>query len=80
MGCHLNNTTCYINVNEPVGIPGECKGKSVRWVKDAINGKEILSMFLAAQMANKKVGLFISNECFSGTGNYPTFNYMSVIN
>jgi hypothetical protein len=79
-GCHLNGTTCYINVNEAVGLTGQCKGTSVRWKKDASNGKEILAMFLAAQMASKQVTLFINNECFAGAGNYPTFSYMTVKN
>lgn len=80
MGCHLNDATCYIDVDEVVGIEGQCKGKSVRWFKNAENGKEILSMFLAAQLASKKVSLNISTDCFSGAGKYPTFRYMSIRN
>lgn len=80
MGCHLNDATCYIDVDEAVGIDGQCKGKSVRWFKDAENGKEILSMFLAAQLASKQVSLNISTDCFAGAGNYPTFRYMSIRN
>lgn len=80
IGCHLSDPTCYINVTERVGLEGRCKGNSVRWFKDSVNGQEILSMFLAAQLANKTVGLYIKNDCFTGNGNYPTFGHMKVIN
>ncbi len=78
IGCHLNDKTCYITVDEKVGLQGECFGTSVRWYSDAINGKETFSMFLAAKMANKEIALYVKDGCFDGGGNYPTFSYMSV--
>lgn len=79
VGCHLKDDTCYITVDRPVGIEGQCKYNNIRWHKAEENGKEMLSLFLAASMAKRKVRVsIVSDECFSGNGRYPTFNYMSI--
>lgn len=77
IGCHLNDNTCYIHVDTAVGVEGQCKDNSIRWKSDAANGQEILSMFLAAKIANKSVRVYVTDTCFDG-GSYPTFNFMVV--
>lgn len=79
IGCHLKDDTCYITVDRPVGIYGECLNNSVRWFKNEQTGSEILSMFLAATMAKRKVGIYIKpDQCFGTEGKYPTFGYMGI--
>lgn len=79
IGCHLKDDTCYINVDRPVGVYGKCRNDSVRWFKNETNGKETLSMFLAAYMAGKKIKVNILDECFGAADKNPTFNYMALI-
>lgn len=75
MGCHLNDGTCYIYIDEEVGPPS-CHRNSIRWNKDkSSSGKETLAMLLAAFSAGKKVNLNIVGECY---GAYPTFNYINI--
>ncbi|HIF9111852.1 TPA: hypothetical protein ACX6SN_002058 [Photobacterium damselae] len=75
IGCHLNDGTCYVSLDIPVG-PTNCHSNSVRWNKDhSDSGKETLSLLMAASAAGKKVNFHISDSCY---GAFPTFNYMSV--
>ncbi|WP_444896850.1 hypothetical protein [Microbulbifer sp. SSSA005] len=75
MGCHLNDSTCYVTIDEVVG-PEECSKNSVRWSSDAVNGQETLAQLMAAFHAKKKVNFYLADTCHSG--GYPTFGYFYV--
>ena len=77
MGCHLNDSTCYVYVSgDPVGNDN-CRSTSIRWDKQkAINGKETLSLLMMAFTSKKKVRFRIVTQCY---GKYPTFSYINII-
>ncbi|BCL73243.1 exported hypothetical protein [Vibrio nigripulchritudo MADA3029] len=75
IGCHLNDGTCYANLDAAVG-PAKCNSTSIRWNKDnAASGKETLSLLMTASAAGKKVRFNVVDTCY---GIYPTFNYIVV--
>ncbi|WP_444890828.1 hypothetical protein [Microbulbifer sp. DLAB2-AA] len=75
IGCHLNDSTCYVYVNESVG-PAECNKTSIRWNKDDnVSGKEALSLLTAAHFAGKKVQFNLLDSCY---GAYPTFAWYNI--
>lgn len=79
IGCHLNDPTCYIYIDQSVG-PADCSANSIRWnKKTSESGKEALSLLLAAHMAGKQVDMAVSEACFSNNPKYPTFVHFSVI-
>ncbi len=76
IGCHLNDGTCYVTLDIPVG-PSNCHNHSIRWNKNnSDSGKETLSLLMAASAAGKKVTFYVSDSCYDGY--HPTFTYMIV--
>ena len=74
VGCHLHDTTCYVIVDKLVGDT-QCSSTSIRWKSDDANGKETLSLLMAASVAKKKVTFNLDGSCM---GVYPKFNYINV--
>ena len=75
IGCHLDNSTCYVYVSDSYG-PAECNSSSIRWSKDnTTSGKETLSLLMTAFAAGKMVNFNITDTCYNA---YPTFNYINV--
>ncbi|WP_445356821.1 hypothetical protein ACJJIC_09690 [Microbulbifer sp. ANSA002] len=73
--CHLNDTNCYVYVNESVG-PAECDKATLRWNKnDNVSGKEVLYLLTAAHFAGKKVQFNLLDSCY---GSYPTFAWRNI--
>ncbi|WHI48008.1 hypothetical protein [Microbulbifer sp. VAAF005] len=78
VGCHMNNATCYVYLDQTVG-PDSCSSNSIRWSKDAENGQETLSLLTAAFFAGKKASFYVLDSCYED-GIYPTFGYFNVNN
>ena len=76
IGCHLSDSTCFVEISgNPVG-PESCRSTSIRWNNDsAANGKEMLSLLMAAFAAGKQVNFNIVGSCY---GTYPTFSYINI--
>ncbi|MCP4488100.1 MAG: hypothetical protein GY820_12390 [Gammaproteobacteria bacterium] len=71
-GCHLDDGTCYFNVNGGVVGSAECESSNIRfYTKTSENGDTWYSMILAAYVADKQVDLNIAG-CY---GAYPTFSH-----
>ncbi len=74
VGCHLHDNTCYVSVDKVVGS-NECSSTSIRWKSNDVNGKETLSLLMAASVAQKKVTFNLDGNCM---GVFPKFNYIVV--
>lgn len=78
VGCHLNDSTCYVTLDKSVG-PDSCNSTSIRWNKDhSDSGKETLSLIMAAAASGNKVSFEISDECYINQKTFPTFYYINV--
>lgn len=78
-GCHLEDGTCYFDIDgSPVGH-SSCLGNNIRFnVIDSANGKTWLSIIEAAYIADKQVQLNISG-CYSRQPIFPTFTFGRMI-
>ncbi|MCB1214378.1 MAG: hypothetical protein KDK66_02760 [Deltaproteobacteria bacterium] len=75
VGCHINSNICFANLaGDFVGVPSQCEATSVRWETTNPNGKEMLSMIMAAYVAGKKID-FMIDSCFGPQPTFPTFRY-----
>ena len=73
-GCHLTDGTCYFELEGTVFGPPECTSNQARFdVQLNANGHVWLSMIEAAYLANKRISLNITTDCYMQ--NYPTFSF-----
>ncbi|MCG7549514.1 hypothetical protein [Pseudoalteromonas sp. Of7M-16] len=80
VGCHVNSTICYINIESAIPSTNNCPKRSshsIRWDTSNIkNADAILSILLSAQVAQKKVAIFIPDSvCVLG---FPTLSYAHI--
>lgn len=76
-GCHMNDGTCYVNIDGPAVTGGpECTGTQLRWdAKNNVNGKSWLAMIMMAAANGKKVQFFASGCMSPG---FPAFLFGTV--
>lgn len=73
VGCHIVDTTCFVQLDGPVVGPPSCSSNSIRWASDGPNGKEQLAMMLSAQARGQTISLEISDTCYAAQPTFPTF-------
>lgn len=74
-GCHLNDGTCYFDIDGLAVGPVECVNNNVRF--DSINsagGKTWLSIIQIAITTKRRITLNIEG-CYSNQPAYPTFKW-----
>ena len=74
-GCHLNDGTCYMDIDGPAVGPAECLSNNVRFdVLGSMNGKTWLAMIKTAYLLGKEVRFNIKG-CYSFQPLFPTFSW-----
>lgn len=78
IGCHLNDTTCYVTVEGSAVGPTQCSNTSIRWNESSSpGGKNTLALLMGAHMSGKPVLFYILDTCYASSI-YPTFSYINV--
>ena len=78
VGCHLNDTTCWVEIAGPAVGPEICRNNNLRFSTNSPNGKNILSLVTAAFLAGKQVNLnFPDTTCYADQSPFPTIYWLN---
>lgn len=80
LGCHMHDTTCWVEISGPPVGPANCRANQLRFNSNSPNGKNLFSLMTAAFLAGKQVNFLVpDNACYQDQPSFPTFYWTNFI-